>query len=250
MLAVRLLSRAAIVALVLGFRSYGSAATIVAEKTFDELLSEADMIAVGRTTSVESHPTSDGRLAYTYVTLGELDVLKGSFAQPTIRLRLEGGPLPDGRVLFVPGMPEFFEGEKVAVFVRGNGRRICPLVGWWQGLLRVAVEAGTGAEIVTTAEGREIYDVADGRFVVDAVSPVTADPSSSARHEPDSHSASVPGSVARPAALTLGEFKHRVRARSSGAALDGLAGAPTPVQSATIVLDSPGPLPARPPRAR
>ena len=53
-------------------------ATTVRRKNFDQLVQEADMVAIGRVQNVHSLPTADRQYVYTYVTVGELDIMKGN----------------------------------------------------------------------------------------------------------------------------------------------------------------------------
>lgn len=141
-------------------------ATVLEKKSFEDLVIEADMVAICRVLKVESHPTTDGRHAYTYVEVGGLELLKGTYPQSAITLRMDGGALDDGTVLVVPGIPSFQPGEKVVLFVKGNGLSICPLVGWEQGLLRVVEEKRSGQETLRTSRGLRIHTIKNGEFVV------------------------------------------------------------------------------------
>ena len=85
---------------------------------------------------------------FTVVTFADLDVLHGSVPGPELRLRFAGGPTPDGLVLAISGMPRFAEAQRVVIFSDPAGGGICPLVGWWQGLYRVARDAQRGVDVV------------------------------------------------------------------------------------------------------
>jgi hypothetical protein len=141
-------------------------ATTLQQKSFEDLVVEADMIAIGQVSKVESHPTGDLRYVYTYATLGQLELLKGIYRDPEITLRMDGGMLDDTTFLVIPGIPEFYEGEKVVIFVRGNGESICPLVGWEQGMLRVARDEKTGQEMLLTSQGMRIQKIERENFII------------------------------------------------------------------------------------
>jgi hypothetical protein len=64
-------------------------------------------------------------------------------------LEFLGGHTPDGTLLSVSGVPQFTIGEKTVVFCVGNQRDFCPLVGVWQGLLRVTFNPQRGVETVS-----------------------------------------------------------------------------------------------------
>jgi hypothetical protein len=80
---------------------------------------------------------------------------------------MDGGDVGDGRRLVVPGIPQFKFGEQVVVFVKDNGRTICPFVGWEQGLLRVDTDQ-KGQQLVKTSRGQRIHGVRNGAFLVGA----------------------------------------------------------------------------------
>jgi hypothetical protein len=178
------------------------------------------------------------------VTVGELDLFKGNYRDSEITLRLDGGELGNGKVLVVHGIPEFFEGQKVVLFVKGNGRSICPLVGWEQGMLRVAQDEKTGQEIVLTSQGVRISKIDKGDFVLTS-SPLLANQSvnevefSAGRPED--------GEGAKKARLdqenseplfTIEELTtqvHHILAKVKGSLIST-----EEVQSAEVKLDSPG----------
>ena len=141
-------------------------ATTVRRKNFDQLVREADMAAIGRVLNVHSLPTADKQYVYTYVTVGELDILKGNYDESQITLRMDGGDVGDGRRLVVPGIPKFQLNEQVIIFVKGNGQSVCPFVGWEQGLLRVAKDERSGEAVVRSSRGQRIHGVRNGAFLV------------------------------------------------------------------------------------
>lgn len=218
--------------------SHSTLGSVIQKKSFEDLAIQADLAAIGRVLNVESHPTMDGQYAYTYVTVGELELLKGTYRQPTITLRMDGGPLADGSVLLIPGIPSFEPGEKVVVFVRGNGQHICPLIGWEQGLLRVVKDPRSGQEILRTSEGKRIHTIEQGEFVIG---------STLSREEAD-NSAGQPDygqvkdlrrleEILTSADLTLDSLKAQVRTVLAKAGLKARPRAE--VRSAELTLESP-----------
>src|SRR5205085_1299911 len=141
-------------------------ATTVRRKNFDQLVQEADMVAIGRVQNVHSLPTADRQYVYTYVTVGELDIMKGNYDESQITLRMDGGDVGDGRRLVVPGIPRFSFNDQVVIFVKGNGQSICPFVGWEQGLLRVARDEKSGEAVVRSSRGQRIHAVRNGAFLI------------------------------------------------------------------------------------
>ncbi|MFH1742837.1 MAG: hypothetical protein ABIH23_27860 [bacterium] len=78
-------------------------------------------------------------IPHTFVTFSIQEVYKGlPQNRDTITLRFRGGLREeDGKVLDVEGVPSFNVGEEGVFFVCGNGRQLCPLVGWGQGRYRI-----------------------------------------------------------------------------------------------------------------
>ena len=219
-------------------------ATTVEKKSFKDLVLQAEMVAVGRVGQVESYPTFDQQYAYTYVTVGELEVLKGTYRQSTIRLRMDGGPLGDGKTLVVVGIPRFRPGEKVVLFVKGNGHHICPLLGWEQGLLQVIKDPSSGREILKTSRSLSIRAIEKGEFVVNSAADhnqakVSAGVADYGQVQKLSREDATRASIA----LTLDELRRQVRILLTQAGPKGLP--EVEVRSAEIRLDSPEPRKAK-----
>jgi hypothetical protein len=120
-------------------------AMVVVKRDFPELVARADAIVVGTVRRIEQGADPSGAPA-TFVTFSDLTVLKGEVGE-SLTLRFFGGAEGDV-VTFIPDMPTFTVGERDAVFVAGNGRDVCPLVGIWQGRFRVRFDAERGTDIV------------------------------------------------------------------------------------------------------
>lgn len=123
-------------------------ATTVIPPTFPELVAEADCIVRGTVTAVEVRAvaTPRGPVPRTFVTLTVEECLKGS-APRELTLTLAGGTLGEKRPM-VAGMPQFQIGHREILFVQGNGRQFCPLVGFYHGRYRVLTDATTGRDYV------------------------------------------------------------------------------------------------------
>lgn len=135
-----------------------ASATTLQSLDFDDLVGMADGVVIGTVDGIQVHQANDGTI-YRYVTFGDLEVLTGAYGEAQITLRFEGGAL--GReVLVVHGSPEFEEGERVVLFVEGNGERVVPLVGWEQGLFRVQVDP-SGATAITDSVGNRVFGIDD-----------------------------------------------------------------------------------------
>ena len=123
----------------------------VVERDFSELVALSEEILVGTVTQIDNGETATGG-PQTYVSFSDLTVLKGNPATPFV-LQLSGGRAPDGMLVQVPDMPTFAVGERAVLFVRGNGRDYCPLVGVWQGRFRVRQDPERGVPVVLNHDG-------------------------------------------------------------------------------------------------
>ena len=110
-------------------------ATTVIQKSFAEVVQEAEVIAVGTVTTIATEWDAAHNRPFTLVTFSTLDVLKGAHPEPELTLRVLGGPHPDGSLLQIVGVPEFSLGDRLVVFVTGNDHYAVPLVGLWQGVV-------------------------------------------------------------------------------------------------------------------
>ena len=128
-------------------------ATSVVAPTFAELVAEADCVVRGTVTAVEvrSVATTRGNALRTLVTLDIQECAKGT-APRQLTLTLAGGTL-GGKSTAIAGMPQFQVGDREILFVQGNGRQFCPMVGLYHGRYRVLAEAATGRDYVARDNG-------------------------------------------------------------------------------------------------
>lgn len=135
-------------------------ATTVIPPTFDELVSQAEIIFQGTVTEVKSQWTGEGaqRHIVSYVTFQVDEAVKGD-AGATYTLRLLGGTV-DGQTMEVTDTPKFKAGDRDIVFVENNGTQFIPLVGIMHGRFRVREDKETGAEVVVDNSGQAITDLA------------------------------------------------------------------------------------------
>jgi hypothetical protein len=140
-------------------------ATTVLEQTFPDLVHRADVIAVGTVTGIQEQWDAAHQAPFTSITFFNLTVLKGDPGGESMTLEFLGGHTPDGMTLAIAGVPRFTVGEKTVVFCAGNHRDFCPLVGLWQGLLRVTFDPQRSEEIVSDNFRVPIAGVQDGKFL-------------------------------------------------------------------------------------
>ena len=137
-------------------------ATTVIQKSFAEMVQEAEIIAVGTVTAIAAEWDAAHNRPFTLVTFSTLDVLKGAHTEPELTLRVLGGPHPDGSILQIAGVPQFSLGERLVVFVTGNDHYAVPLVGLWQGVYRVVFDSTRGVHTIQTHAGQPLTTLPTG----------------------------------------------------------------------------------------
>ena len=148
-------------------------AMVVVSRDFPELVARAEQIVAGTVTAVTEEPDAAGT-PWTLVTLSDLTVLKGDVGA-TLTLRFYGGA--KGVVaVHIPAMPTFTPGERALLFVAGNGRDVCPLVGIWQGRFRLRLDTASGTEVVDDSDHTPVVARSGRRLVRAAASAPTPQP--------------------------------------------------------------------------
>ncbi|MBI4886095.1 MAG: hypothetical protein HY824_03290 [Acidobacteria bacterium] len=160
-------------------------ATTYPPVTFSELVARADLIFVGEVVDVRPYfdQTRDGPVIRTRVVFRVTDPLWGTTAALEV-LEFFGGEIGD-LGMAIAEMPTFAVGDRRVVFARRE-RSINPIVGFTQGVLRIARDAA-GVERVRTLDGTPL-----------------ARPESIGR-------APAPGVVVPEAPMRLADFRDRVR---------------------------------------
>ena len=119
-------------------------ATSILPADIGELSHEAVAIVVGRVVAVDARWTAERRGIETLVTLEAETYLKGGLGE-SVQFVTAGGEL--GRFQnIVVGAPRFVKGERVVVFLGSRGPSIPFVLGFSQGVFRVAADR---AELVT-----------------------------------------------------------------------------------------------------
>jgi hypothetical protein len=142
-----------------GFCLSAAWGTTVVPPTFDQLVSQAELIFQGAVTDVRSEWAGAGaqRHIVTYVTFKVEERFKGN-AGATYSIRLLGGTV-DGETMEVTDAPKFIVGDRDILFVENNGRQFVPLVGISHGRFRVDRDQTTGRDVVMTNERTPLSDV-------------------------------------------------------------------------------------------
>lgn len=124
-------------------------ATTVIQKDFPDLVHEAEVITVGTVVDIREQWDAEKNAPFTLVTFAKLDVLKGKLGDHELTLHFLGGPTPQGKTVWIDGVPRFTQGERTVLFCTGNQHDFCPLVGIWQGVFRVVYDTEQGQETVS-----------------------------------------------------------------------------------------------------
>ena len=135
-------------------------ATTYLSVSFDDLLAKADMIFVGEVLDVRPFAveTREGSVIKTRVTFVVRDAMWGTSSTLEI-LEFDGGELGDiGEK--VAEMPTFSHGDRRVVFARRNDHSINPIVGFTQGLLRIARDEA-GLDVIQTSTGEPLARTED-----------------------------------------------------------------------------------------
>lgn len=155
------LLRAGVAALVLGLLPQAIRATTIIPPEFATLVNESDYIVHVTTKSVHSEKirTARGERIFTFVEFDLREVVAGN-PPSTLTLRFLGGRVGE-EALTVGGMPQFRVGDEDILFVRDNGRSICPLYAMMHGRYIVQKDTETGREYVTRSDGSPLQNTAE-----------------------------------------------------------------------------------------
>jgi hypothetical protein len=134
-------------------------ATTVIPPSFDQLVTQAELIFQGSVTDVRSQWVGEGaqRHIVTYVTFKVEDSLKGN-SGPSYTVRMFGGTVGED-AMGISDAPTFKVGDRDILFVENNGTQAIPLVGIMYGRFHVQTDQA-GEDVVTRNEGEPVKNVA------------------------------------------------------------------------------------------
>jgi hypothetical protein len=135
-----------LVLLLVGWQTRVDALTAI-PRTFAELVERADCVLIGTVMRVTTAMGAEGEKIYTYITLADLEVLKGAVPDTPYVLRVRGGVV-DTQAEVYPGLPPLTAGGRYLLFVQGNFRDLFPVVGLHQGVFRVVWDSARQQEVV------------------------------------------------------------------------------------------------------
>ena len=127
-------------------------ASVVMTLSFDELAAQATRVVLGNVESVQARWSADGKKIETVVEIAVDVEVSNASGGATVRVVQPGGTIGDVG-LWVGGMPEFKQGERVLVFLRVlgpdiDGRTKHSVVGMAQGKFNVLPRIGGGFDVV------------------------------------------------------------------------------------------------------
>ncbi len=132
-------------------------------KNFDQLVSEAELILVGTVEGEQGHRLPTGAIV-TYITLANVEAVKGDHSGVTYTLQVLGGTV--GKEHFViAGAPSFEKGGTYLLFIKGNGTIMFPLVGVDHGKFHIRHDPNTGDQILYNAQGQVVVDIVGSDIV-------------------------------------------------------------------------------------
>ncbi len=128
-------------------------ASAIIKMTFDNIVSDADIILSGKVTQVEAkreqNPQTGKNSIYTYITVESDQVFRGSFKGTAYTFRILGGAIPGEAIgEMLVGAPEFKIGQEVFLFLKNDSSLYCPVVGFSQGRFNIRTDPKTGYKMV------------------------------------------------------------------------------------------------------
>jgi hypothetical protein len=153
------LLRSLLLLLCVGLALASVRATTVVPPTFDQLVSEAELIFEGTVTDARSQWAGVGaeRHIVTHVTFNIEDAIKGAPGK-SYAIQILGGTV-DGETMEVSDTPRFKVGDRDILFVEHNGTQFVPLVGIMHGRFHVQTDAA-GRDVVAKDNGALLADAA------------------------------------------------------------------------------------------
>lgn len=136
-----------------------SFATVVQSVEIEAMLANSELVFEGRVIGQEVEAGSGKRAIHTWFTFEISDVIKGRYANKTLKLKFLGGTIGE-KSLSVGNMHVPTFGEKGIYFVeRLEQRQVHPLYGWDQGHFIIKTDRKTQIEQIQTRNLQPIYAI-------------------------------------------------------------------------------------------
>lgn len=148
-------------ALIFALLATDATATTVLPPDFEELVNRSDYVIRARVTNSEAELriSGDRRRIFTKVEVEVLEVIAGE-PPATIVLELLGGRI-EGEEMIVDGMPRLRVGTESILFVKDNGRVLCPIYAMNYGIYPVEEEPTTKRRYMTRGNKIPLEQVAE-----------------------------------------------------------------------------------------
>lgn len=178
--------------------SLSASAMSVRPPSFEELVAKADTVIRAEVISTRSEMQGEGakKRIVTFVKVRVERVLVGE-AATEMELEMLGGTVGN-ETMEVGGMTTFSKGDRDILFVQGNGKQFCPLVGVNHGRYLIVPREGKSGEFVARADNLPLRSEADVSVVIEHASEQRALAASSEE------------------AMTTADFEARIIAKARG----------------------------------
>ncbi|GAB5560455.1 MAG: hypothetical protein SynsKO_21020 [Synoicihabitans sp.] len=181
-----------------GFTALTSSATTIRPPSFEQLVGHSGKVVRAEIKAVRPYEDfhEGERIVRTEVTIDVLESLTGQTPLGEMKIRHLGGSI-EGLRLEVGAMPEFEVGAEVVLFLHGEGRFICPTVGWGHGKYHIDRSGADGIARVRRANGQVLQSLAQ-----------VAEPIHS--HDNHGHASIAPPPIS-PSGMSLAAFRQSIR---------------------------------------
>ena len=159
-----------------------ASATSIRPPSFEQLVDGSGRIVRATVSSVRPYEDSyEGkRVVRTEIVLNVLETIRGEVTTGELKIRHLGGSV-NGLRMEVGAMPKFEVGKEMVLFLHGEGRFICPTVGWGHGQYRVDRSGADGVARIRRSNGSMLANlkqvaepIHEERITQQSLSPVVA----------------------------------------------------------------------------
>ena len=133
---------------------------------FDELASNSEAVVHGTVSSIEGYRDEYNQIR-SLITLVDLEYLNKELQNDKITFSQLGGSIAsEQRKAHVSGVPKFYVGEEIIVFLSGD-QVVSPVVGWGQGLFRISRQ--NNKNIISDSDNNKIYGFVNDHLLKDII---------------------------------------------------------------------------------
>ena len=144
--------RSGLAALVALLIARAAVASIALPVTLDALITQSEVVVIGRVVATASAIDPGVNEVYTYVTVQPSEILKGLSGNGPFVVKQLGG-IVGSRGVYVPGQATFNVGEETLLFLGARLRdRSLFTMGMWQGKWAIEIDAASGQRVALKTE--------------------------------------------------------------------------------------------------